>query len=96
MELDSRLLGYLKARLAAGLRVSWTPRAGLEPASVTMDSRLLYLLSYLGVVSPSVATGIRSNKMARADMSGGDTATSGVTGPQLRERPHARHGVTRV
>jgi hypothetical protein len=51
MEMDSRLLSYLKARLAAGLRVSWTPRAGLEPASVTMDSRLLYLLSYLGVVT---------------------------------------------
>jgi hypothetical protein len=42
MEADSRLLSYLKARLAAGLCVSWTPRAGLEPASGTMDSRLLY------------------------------------------------------
>jgi hypothetical protein len=34
----------------AGLRVSWTPRAGLEPAPMTMDSRLLCLLSYLGIV----------------------------------------------
>ena len=32
-------MSYPKARLTAGLRVSWTPRAGLEPASVTMDSR---------------------------------------------------------
>ena len=55
MEVDSRLLSYLKARLAAGLRVSWAPRAGVEPASMTMDSRLLYLLSYLGAVPPSVA-----------------------------------------
>lgn len=27
-------LSYLKARLAAGLRVSWTPEAGFEPASL--------------------------------------------------------------
>lgn len=79
MEVDSRLLSYLKARLAAGLRVSWTPRAGLEPASMTMDSRLLFLLSYLGVVPPSVAAGICSNKMALVDMSGGDPPTSGVS-----------------
>jgi hypothetical protein len=78
MEADSRLLSYLKARLAAGLRVSWTPRAGLEPPSVTMDSRLLYLLSYLGVVPPSVAPGIVSNKLSLADVFGGDTRASHV------------------
>lgn len=78
MAADSRLLSYLKARREAGLRVSWTPRAGLEPASVTMDSRLLFLLSYLGVVLPSVAAGVRPNKMALVDVSAGDAASSGV------------------
>ena len=33
--LDRRkLLSYPKARLAAGLRMSWAPRAGFEPASL--------------------------------------------------------------
>lgn len=51
---DSRLLSYPKARREAGLRVSWTARVGLEPTPMTMDRRLLYLLSYLGVVGSGV------------------------------------------
>ena len=43
-------LSYPKARREAGLRVSWTPRAGIEPASVTMDSRLLYRVEVVGSV----------------------------------------------
>lgn len=67
MRTDSRLLSYLNARLAAGVRVSWAPRAGLESASMTMDSRVLYLLSYLGAVQPSVAAALFPHKMARPD-----------------------------
>ncbi len=53
MRSDSRLCewSYPKARLTAGLRVSWTPRAGLEPAPVRWTVACSTKLSYLGVVA---------------------------------------------
>jgi hypothetical protein len=43
-------LSYTKARLSAGLRMSWTPAAGFEPASLRWTVGRSTQLSYTGVV----------------------------------------------
>lgn len=69
MNADSRRqLSYPKARREAGLRMSWAPGAGLEPASMTMDSRRLYQLSYPGAVPSGLRDHASRRKLSHSAM----------------------------
>ena len=71
MRMDGRQCSELpKARLAAGLRSSTDPEGWSRTSIFPVDGRLLFQLSYLGVVLRGVPTQRTLDpKMAKRDMS---------------------------